>query len=97
MTARNVNINADAGVDGEAAATRSARRSSTDDARVNRPHEKHVLTDAEKQQMQAIEDKGLEFWQMVGELGVSRELSLAQTKIEEAVFWGVKHVTKGSA
>ena len=27
-------------------------------------------------------------------IGSSRELSLAKTKIEEAVMWAVKHITK---
>lgn len=30
---------------------------------------------------------------MIEGLGNSRELSLAKTKIEEAVMWAVKHIT----
>ena len=70
---------------------------STSDARtVNNVmrHEYRVLSDAEKQQMQRIKDMGMMFWQLVEDMGKSRELSLAQTKIEEAVMWAVKHVTR---
>lgn len=52
-----------------------------------------ALTQAEQDFMQAIKLKGLEFYTMCE--GVqSREMSLAKTKIEEAVMWAVKHVTK---
>lgn len=56
-------------------------------------HEYRVLTDSEKQAMQAIKDHGLHFHNYVTGLGASRELSLAKTKIEEAVMWAVKHLT----
>ena len=57
-------------------------------------HGYRVLSDEEKSQMQAIKDKGLEFWTLIENVGQSRELSLAKTKIEEAVMWAVKHVTR---
>jgi len=57
-------------------------------------HEYRVLSDAEKQQMKAIKDVGLEFIEMIDAVGGSRELSLAKTKVEEAVMWAVKHVTR---
>jgi hypothetical protein len=65
-------------------------------------HQYRVLTDQEKAQMQALKDKGLEFFNLLHEVGgtqpsagfASRELSLAGTKIEEAVMWAVKHLTK---
>jgi hypothetical protein len=69
---------------------------STSDARtVNNVmrHEYRVLTQAEKDFMQAVKDKGLEFYTML-EGTQSRELSLAKTKVEEAVMWAVKHITK---
>lgn len=69
---------------------------STSDARtVNNTmrHAYRILTDAEKANMQAIKDQGLAFHDFVGSLGNSRELSLAKTKIEEAVMWAVKHIT----
>ena len=56
-------------------------------------HQYRILTDAEKANMAAIKDKGLEFHALVTGLGKSREISLAVTKIEEAVMWAVKHVT----
>jgi hypothetical protein len=70
--------------------------STSDDRTVNNTmrHKYRVLTDDEKKQMEKIKDMGLDFWQAVGELGHSRETSLAQTKIEEAVMWAVKHITQ---
>ena len=57
-------------------------------------HEYRVLSEAEKANMQAIKDIGLHFYDQLELMGQSRELSLAKTKIEEAVMWAVKHVTK---
>ena len=57
-------------------------------------HQYRVLTDAEKQQMQAIKDKGLELYDLIESIGASRELSVAKTKTEEAVMWAVKHLTR---
>lgn len=56
-------------------------------------HQYRVLTDAEKANMQAIKDEGLRFFDLVTGMGNSRELSIAKTKIEEAVMWAVKHIT----
>lgn len=79
---------------------------STSDARtVNNVmrHAYRVLGDAEKSQMQALKDAGLAFVNLLHDVGgtdasgdryASRELSLAGTKIEEAVMWGVKHITR---
>lgn len=70
---------------------------STSDARtVNNVmrHAYRVLDDAEKAQMQAIKDKGLELHSLIQSVGQSRELSLAATKTEEAVMWAVKHITR---
>jgi hypothetical protein len=57
-------------------------------------HQYRVLTDEEKAAMVRVKDLGAEFLGLVGELGASRELSIASTKIEEAVMWAVKHITK---
>ena len=61
-------------------------------------HEYRVLNEVEKLWMQRIKDAGLEFHTKLTDLestdGPSRELSLAKTKIEEAVMWAVKHITK---
>ncbi len=56
-------------------------------------HEYRVLTDAEKLNMQAIKDYGRGFYELCDQIGASREMSLAKTKIEEAVMWAVKHLT----
>jgi len=69
---------------------------STSDARtVNNTmrHQYRVLSDAEKANMAKIKDKGLEFHELISGIGKSREISLALTKIEEAVMWAVKHIT----
>ncbi len=68
----------------------------TSDARVaNSPmrHAYRVLTEAEKAQVAAIKDTGDEFLALLDTIGGSREIALARTKIEEAVFSAVKHVT----
>lgn len=66
-------------------------------------HKYRVLSDAEKAHMQAIKDKGLELLTLLHEVGAtdpagdrlgSRELSIAATKLEESVMWGVKHITR---
>lgn len=57
-------------------------------------HEYRVLTELEKANMKHIKDLGLIFVEHLDSLGSSRELSIAKTKIEEAVMWGVKHLTR---
>ena len=57
-------------------------------------HQYRVLSDAEKDQMQKIKDLGLELHELFDSIGSSREISLAKTKVEEAVMWGVKHITR---
>lgn len=71
-------------------------KSTSDDRIVNNVmrHEYKVLNDAEKKAMQKIKDDGLHFHEFIDGLGQSRELALAKTKIEEAVMWAVKHITK---
>jgi len=57
-------------------------------------HGYRVLSDEEKHQMKTIKDHGLMFHEYLNAISPpSRELSLAKTKIEEAVMWAVKHVT----
>lgn len=69
--------------------------STSDERTVNNVmrHEYKVLNDDEKAAMQKIKDDGLAFHQFLDSLGQSREVSLAKTKIEEAVMWAVKHIT----
>lgn len=56
-------------------------------------HKYRVLSEAEKADMVALKDMGEAFLVKCEELGHSRELSIAKTKMEEAVMWSVKHVT----
>ena len=69
--------------------------STSDERTVNNTmrHAYRVLTDVEKAAMAKIKDDGLAFHEYLTSLGSSRELSVAKTKIEEAVMWAVKHVT----
>ena len=70
---------------------------STSDKRIENNvmrHEYRVLSDVEKTNMKQIKDSGLAFYQLMDEIGTSRELSLAKTKVEEAVMWAVKHITR---
>lgn len=69
---------------------------STDDARGTNAvrHNYRTLNEAEKQRMAEIKDMGAAFIDKCNDTGESREMSLAITKIEEAVMWAVKHVTK---
>ena len=79
---------------------------STSDMRVTNNimrHEYRVLTWEEKERMRELKDVGLRFVSLLHNIGGthpaderqgSRELSLAQTKIEEAVMWAVKHITR---
>lgn len=66
-------------------------------------HEYRVLSDHEKATVKAIKDAGADFLGILdclhrssppGAANGSREISLAKTKIEEAVMWAVKHVTR---
>lgn len=56
-------------------------------------HQYRVLSDAEKANMQQIKDMGLAFHDFISGIGNSREMSIAKTKIEEAVMWAIKHIT----
>lgn len=70
--------------------------STSDERTVNNVmrHAYRVLSGEEKAQMQAIKDMGLQFHDLIEGIGGSREISLAKTKIEEAVMWAVKHITR---
>lgn len=57
-------------------------------------HEYKALTDTEVANMKSIKDIGLQFYTLVDSLGASREIALAKTKIEEAVMWATKHITR---
>lgn len=57
-------------------------------------HQYRVLSDEEKAQMLSIKDMGAQFVGFCDSIGSTRELSLAKTKMEEAVMWAVKSITK---
>jgi hypothetical protein len=70
--------------------------SESDERQVNNTmrHQYRVLNDVEKRQMTEIKDIGLHFHSYLDGVGSSREMSIAKTKIEEAVMWAVKHITR---
>lgn len=70
---------------------------STSDERVDNNvvrHEYRILNEDEKLQMQTIKDMGLAFLSYLNTIYNTRENQLAKTKIEEAVMWAVKGITK---
>lgn len=70
---------------------------STSDARtVNNVmrHEYKILSDYRKEQMKKVKDLGLEFHEYLTAIGDDREIWNAKEKIEEAVMWAVKSITK---
>jgi len=56
-------------------------------------HAYRVLSEEEKKVMVEVKDLGQALLEKIAGLGVSRELSTARTKVEEAVMWAVKHIT----
>ena len=56
--------------------------------------EYRTLSETEKKEMQQIKNFGNQMIEAIKAQGVSRELSLAITKIEEGVMWAVKHITR---
>ena len=70
--------------------------STSDERTVNNVmrHAYRVLSDSEKASMQKIKDDALALHEYISGIGESRELSLAKTRLEEAVMWAVKHITK---
>lgn len=57
-------------------------------------HEYRVLNDEEKSRMKQVKDLGLQFHDLLTDIGSSREISLAKTKLEEVVMWSIKHLTR---
>jgi len=57
-------------------------------------HQYRILDEQEKADMVEIKDAGLAFLKMLDRFDESREMSLARTKLEEAVMWAVKSITR---
>lgn len=53
-----------------------------------------ALNEAEIANLNAIKSAGRDFFDLVASMPASREISLAKTKIEEAVMWAVKGITE---
>lgn len=79
--------------------------STSDDRVVNNimRHNYRILEGNEKEAMLDVKDVGLAFIQLLHKIGGTdpngerqgtRELSTAQTHIETAVMWAVKHITR---
>lgn len=71
--------------------------SSSDERTVNNDvrHQYRVLNDDEKFNMVRLKDLGLEFLNLIDKcVPAGREASIAKTKVEEAVMWAVKGLTK---
>lgn len=56
-------------------------------------HTYKILTGEEKAKMTSIKDKGAALLEEISRLGEGREISIAKTKVEEAVMWAVKALT----
>lgn len=57
-------------------------------------HKYRTLSTHEVEQIKKVKDMGLEFYQYLEIIGAGREISLAKTKIEEAVMWATKHISQ---
>lgn len=70
---------------------------STDDRRAvennTMRHQYRVLTEEEKGRVGMVKLKSEELLNYLAALPPSREMSLAKTKVEEAVMWAVKGIT----
>lgn len=55
------------------------------------------LSGLQKAHVGSLEEIGDEFKELCDQIGQSRELSLAKTKIEEAVMWAARHVETRTA
>lgn len=66
-------------------------------------HNYRTLTEQEKRDIETLKDHGLTLWKFITSLhhgdpnmGVftTRELATAMEKVEEAVMWATKHITR---
>jgi hypothetical protein len=58
-------------------------------------HQYRMLSDDERMVIKTLKDKGADLWETIRNSAPagSRELSIALTKLEEAIMWAVKHHT----
>ena len=56
-------------------------------------HTQRQLSPTEQRAVVEIKDLGLALYNRIEQLGQSRELSLAKTKVEESVMWTVKEIS----
>lgn len=57
-------------------------------------HVLHVLSNNEILfKLSVLKEKGEDFLNLLQSLGDSRELNLAQAKVEEAVMWATRHLS----
>ena len=57
-------------------------------------HSYRELSDLEQERMLMIKDMGREFYNRCSQMGQSEELAMAKVKIQEAVMWATKHITR---
>lgn len=57
-------------------------------------HTYRPVSQEEHDSIQKIKDAGLAFYELCDAIGQSREMSLAKTKVEEAVMWATKHISR---
>lgn len=56
-----------------------------------------TMSGPELDRIQMLKEMGAEMLDVIRSSGSSRELELAQTRLEEAIFWAVKHVALNGA
>lgn len=71
-------------------------KSTSDDRVANNVmrHEYRVLSDEEKQLMKDVKDMGADFFEKCSQVPDGDCMRIARQKIEEAVMWAVKGITK---
>lgn len=57
-------------------------------------HTYRPVSQEEHDSIRKIKDAGLAFYELCDGIGQSREMSLAKTKVEEAVMWATKHISR---
>ena len=57
-------------------------------------HSYRELSDHDNERILMIKDMGREFYNRCSQLGESYELAEAKIRIQEAVMWATKHITR---